>query len=104
MLDPATDDVLAECSGPTADGRCPVSDAPPYTCTGLHLVGTPGTGGRGVSLTVTACSLDGARSRLPAARHPTARKAPAITVLEHLEELRWRGSGGGSIERIVLRW
>ena len=74
MLDPATDDVLAECSGPTADGRCPVSDAPPSTCTGLHLVGTPGTGGRGVSLTVTPCSLDGARSRLPAARHPTARK------------------------------
>ncbi len=70
MLDPATDDVLAECSGPTVDGRCPVSDAPPYMCAGLHLVGTPGTGGRGVSLTVTTmqpgrCPLSVAGSEAP---------------------------------------
>jgi hypothetical protein len=37
MLDPATDDVLSVCSGPAADGRCPVADAPPYVCAGLHL-------------------------------------------------------------------
>ena len=53
MLDPATDEVLAECSGPTLDGACPVSDTPPYLCAGLHLVGTPGSDGPGVSLTVT---------------------------------------------------
>jgi phosphomannomutase len=43
-LDPATDDVLSVCSGPAADGRCPVADAPPYVCAGLHLVdaATPG--------------------------------------------------------------
>ena len=38
MLDPATDEVLAECAGPDADGRCPVSDRPPYVCEGLRLV------------------------------------------------------------------
>ena len=54
MLDPATDEVLAECSGPTLDGACPVSDTPPYLCAGLHLVGTPGSDGHGVSLTVTS--------------------------------------------------
>ncbi len=52
MLDPATDEVLAECSGPTIDGRCPATDAPPYTCAGLHLVGTTGTDDEDVSLTV----------------------------------------------------
>ncbi len=52
MLDPATDEVLAECSGPTVDGRCPATDTPPYTCAGLHLVGTTGTDGQDVSLTV----------------------------------------------------
>ena len=38
MLDPVTDEVLAECAGPDADGRCPVSDRPPYVCAGLRLV------------------------------------------------------------------
>lgn len=44
MLDPATDDVLSVCTGPAADGRCPVADEPPYVCAGLHLVdaATPG--------------------------------------------------------------
>ncbi len=54
MLDPATDDVLAECSGPDAEGRCPVNDRPPYLCAGLHLVGRLGGSGSEVSLTVTA--------------------------------------------------
>ena len=52
MLDPATDQVLDECSGPTPDGRCPVADSPPYICAGLHLVGVGGTPGQDVSLTV----------------------------------------------------
>jgi hypothetical protein len=70
MLDPATDEVLAECSGPTVDGRCPVSDAPPYICAGLHVVGTTGTDGRGVSLTVTTmqpgrCPIAVADGRAP---------------------------------------
>jgi hypothetical protein len=54
MLDPATDEVLAECGGPTVNGCCPMSDAPPYTCAGLHLVGTTETDGHRVSLTVTS--------------------------------------------------
>jgi cell division protein FtsI/penicillin-binding protein 2 len=54
MLDPATDEILAECSGPSADGACPVSDTPPYLCAGLHLVGRSGADGKGVSLTVTS--------------------------------------------------
>jgi hypothetical protein len=54
MLDPATDEILAECSGPSADGACPVSDTPPYLCAGLHLVGKSGADGKGVSLTVTS--------------------------------------------------
>src|ERR1700721_2996123 len=39
MLDPTTDQILAECNGPTATGRCPAGDSPPYVCAGLHLVG-----------------------------------------------------------------
>ena len=54
MLDPVTDEVLAQCSGATADGRCPVSDSPPYLCAGLHLVGPMGSDGHEVSLTVTS--------------------------------------------------
>jgi hypothetical protein len=54
MLDPATDEVLAECSGPSTDGRCPVSDTPPYLCAGLRLVGTTGADEHSVSLTVTS--------------------------------------------------
>jgi hypothetical protein len=38
MIDPVTDEVLAECAGPDADGRCPVSERPPYVCAGLRLV------------------------------------------------------------------
>jgi len=70
MLDPATDEVLAECSGPDADGRCPVSDRPPYLCAGLHLVGSVGTPAHEVSLTVTSmepgrCPLAGAAGASP---------------------------------------
>jgi hypothetical protein len=39
MLDPTTDQVLAQCNGPAASGACPVADRPPYTCAGLHLLG-----------------------------------------------------------------
>jgi hypothetical protein len=53
MLDPTTDQVLAECDGPDASGRCPIADAPPYICAGLHLVGI-GDDSRNVALTVTA--------------------------------------------------
>ena len=53
MLDPSTDQVLEQCSGPTADGRCPVSDKPPYICAGLHLVGVGGPSGHEISLIVT---------------------------------------------------
>ena len=52
MLDPATDQMLDECDGPTVDGRCPVADTPPYICAGLHLVGAE-EAGHAVSLTVT---------------------------------------------------
>jgi hypothetical protein len=53
MLDPATDQVLDECDGPTVDGRCPVAESPPYICAGLHLVSVGEEAGLGVSLTVT---------------------------------------------------
>ena len=43
MLDPATDDILSVCTGPAGDGKCPLADAPPYVCEGLHLVGARGT-------------------------------------------------------------
>lgn len=66
MLDPATDEVLADCSGPTDDGRCPASDAPPYTCAGLHLVGTTANDGHGVALTVT--SMEPGRCPIAVAR------------------------------------
>lgn len=51
MLDPATDQLLDECSGPTADGRSPVADSPPYICAGLHLVIVGGALGQDVSFT-----------------------------------------------------
>ena len=53
MLDPATDEVLAECAGPTADGRCPVSDRPPYVCAGLRLVTREDGPEDGATFTVT---------------------------------------------------
>jgi hypothetical protein len=53
MLDPVTDQVLAECKGPTADGRCPVSDTPPYVCAGLRLIASEHGAGDGVTFTVT---------------------------------------------------
>lgn len=53
MLDPATDQVLDECDGPTVDGRCPVAHSPPYICAGLHLVSAEEAGPE-VSLTVTS--------------------------------------------------
>lgn len=53
MLDPVTDEVLAECAGPDADGRCPVSDRPPYVCAGLRLVAREEGAGNGATFTVT---------------------------------------------------
>jgi len=53
MLDPATDQIVSVCGGPTEDGRCPQADTPPYVCAGLHLVGAQGTPEQSVSLTVT---------------------------------------------------
>lgn len=53
MLDPVTDEVLAECAGPDADGRCPVSDRPPYVCAGLRLVAREEGAGNGAIFTVT---------------------------------------------------
>jgi hypothetical protein len=47
MLDPTTDQVLAECDGPDASGRRPMADRPPYICAGLHLIGTGDGSGRG---------------------------------------------------------
>lgn len=38
MLDPVTDQILAECAGPDATARCPLAETPPYTCAGLRLV------------------------------------------------------------------
>jgi hypothetical protein len=52
MLDPTTDQVLAECDGPDASGRCPMADRPPYICAGLHLIGTGDGAGHG-EFTVT---------------------------------------------------
>ncbi len=52
MLDPTTDQVLAECDGPDASGRCPMADRPPYICAGLHLIGTGAGAGHG-EFTVT---------------------------------------------------
>ncbi len=53
MLDPATDQIVSMCEGPTDDGRCPRTDTPPYLCQGLHLVGARGTPEFRVSMTVT---------------------------------------------------
>jgi hypothetical protein len=69
MLDPSTDQVLEQCSGPTSDGRFPVSDKPPYVCAGLHLIGVGGPSGHEISLTVTTmepgrCPLTVAKDRL----------------------------------------
>ncbi len=52
MLDPSTDQILAECKGPTADGRCPAADKPPYICAGLHLVSKGEGSEDDISLTV----------------------------------------------------
>lgn len=52
MLDPATDNILSVCAGPSEDGKCPVADAPPYICQGLHLVGVRGTEAQRISFTV----------------------------------------------------
>ena len=53
MLDPTTDQILSECSGPTETGRCAVMDSPPYVCAGLHLVGVGELPDQNVSFTVT---------------------------------------------------
>jgi hypothetical protein len=54
MIDPTTDQVLAQCNGPAASGACPVADHPPYICAGLHLVGVgPGPAQHG-PFTVTS--------------------------------------------------
>jgi hypothetical protein len=34
MIDPTTDQVLAECDGPDASGRCPMADRPPTSARG----------------------------------------------------------------------
>ncbi len=52
MLDPTTDQVLAECHGPDASGRCPMGDRPPYICAGLHVIASGDNSGYG-SFTVT---------------------------------------------------
>jgi hypothetical protein len=44
MLDPTTDQVLAECDGPDAGGRCPMAERPPYICAGLHVIGGDDSG------------------------------------------------------------
>lgn len=51
-VDPATDQVLWVCSGPNAEGRCPVAEEPPYVCQGLKLVATHGTKRDGASFVV----------------------------------------------------
>jgi hypothetical protein len=53
MLDPVTEEVLAECAGPDADGRCPFSDRPPYVCAGLKLVAREEGAGNGATFQVT---------------------------------------------------
>ena len=77
MLDPATDDVLSVCTGPTADGRCPVADEPPYVCAGLHLLaaGAPGEERwlSGVELEPGAARWPSS-SADPAAAHALARR------------------------------
>jgi hypothetical protein len=68
MLDPSTDQVLEECSGPTSEGRCPVSDEPPYMCAGLHVIGVGDPPGPEVSFTVT--NMEPGRCPLTAAQEP----------------------------------
>ncbi len=63
MVDPVTDEVLAECAGPDADGRCPVSDRPPYMCAGLRLIAREEGPGNGASFMVTEMQ----RGRCPVA-------------------------------------
>jgi hypothetical protein len=47
MLDPTTDQVLAECDGPDANRPVPDGRPPPYLCAGLHLIGTGDGSGHG---------------------------------------------------------
>lgn len=52
MVDPATDQVLWVCSGPTIEGQCPIAEKPPYVCQGLRLVAASGTAHDGWSVVV----------------------------------------------------
>lgn len=51
-VDPVTDQVLWVCSGPNAEGHCPVAEEPPYVCQGLKLVAAEGTKRDGASFVV----------------------------------------------------
>ncbi len=63
MLDPATDQVLWACSGPTPEGDSPIAGEPPYMCQGLRLVAARGTAHDGLSFAVDTA----VRGRCPAA-------------------------------------
>ena len=52
MLDPATDQFLWTCSGPTSQGECTIAHNPPYVCQGLRLVAVRGTASDGSSMVV----------------------------------------------------
>jgi nitroimidazol reductase NimA-like FMN-containing flavoprotein (pyridoxamine 5'-phosphate oxidase superfamily) len=82
MLDPTTDQVLAECAGPDARGRCPTADRPPYICAGLHLIGT-GDGSGSESFTVT--KMEPGRCPIAVVNEP---QLTTLTREECLELLR----------------
>jgi hypothetical protein len=69
MLDPTTDQVLAECDGPDASGRCPMVDRPPYICAGLRLVGT---GDDSEHLSFTVSKMQPGRCPIVVANEPRA--------------------------------
>jgi hypothetical protein len=69
MLDPTTDQVLAECDGPDVRGRCPMADRPPYICAGLHLIGIGDGSGHG-EFTVT--KMEPGRCPIAAVNQPRA--------------------------------
>lgn len=70
MLDPTTDQVLAECHGPDAGGQCPMADRPPYVCAGLHVIGSGDDSGYG-SFTVT--TMEPGRCPIAVVKEPRSR-------------------------------
>lgn len=54
MTDPATHTVVALCTGPDSDGRCPRAAEPPFDCIGLRVIPAGVADADGFPFTVTS--------------------------------------------------